>query len=83
MRILYFAWVREKIGHGEETVELPADLHSIADVIDWLETKGENYQAAFRERKAIRAAVNQNHVSLDSPIAGATEIAFFPPVTGG
>lgn len=83
MRILYFAWVRERVGHAEEALEVPAHVSSVADLISWLEGRGENYRAAFAERKAIRAAVNQTHVPLDAPLAGATEVAFFPPVTGG
>lgn len=83
MKLLYFAWVRERIGRSAETLELPADLETIADLVTWLRTRGEEYQEAFARPDLVRAAINQQHVKPDAPIAGAREIAFFPPVTGG
>lgn len=83
MKILYFAWVRERVGVGEEDITLPQHVTTIGSLIDWLKTRGENYQAAFQDLRAIRAAVDQNHVQLDAPLNGAREVAFFPPVTGG
>lgn len=79
----YFAWVREKAGLAEERVELPADALTVADVIRWLKTRGPEYAAAFERAEVIRAAVDQTHVKPDASVAGAREIAFFPPVTGG
>jgi molybdopterin synthase sulfur carrier subunit len=83
MKILYFAWVRERVGLGEETVMVPGTVTTVAALINWLNTRGENYQAAFADLRVIRAAVDQNHVQLDAPLNGAREVAFFPPVTGG
>jgi molybdopterin synthase sulfur carrier subunit len=83
MRILYFAWVRERVGLGEETLSLPEGIATLRDLAGWLAARGENYAAAFSDLRAIRAALDQNHASLETPIAGAREVAFFPPVTGG
>ena len=83
IRILYFSWIREKIGTGEEHMELPANVKTIADLIKWLRTLSPVYDEAFSELVQIRAAIDQNHVSLDVEIGLAGEIAFFPPVTGG
>jgi molybdopterin synthase sulfur carrier subunit len=83
VKILYFAWVREQIGKAEEVVELPDGINTIAALVDWLKARGPEYEQAFARREVIRAAVNQTHVKADAGIAGAHEIAFFPPVTGG
>ncbi|MGB3809194.1 MAG: molybdopterin converting factor subunit 1 [Parvibaculum sp.] len=83
MKLLYFAWVRQKVGTPEEDVALPADIRDVASLIDWLKTRGEGYDAAFADLKLIRAALDQEHVSLDAMIGNAREVAFFPPVTGG
>ncbi|MEN6543004.1 molybdopterin converting factor subunit 1 [Parvibaculum sp.] len=83
MRILYFSWVRQKVGTAEEAVALPADIATVATLIDWLKSRGPGYEAAFENLKLIRAAIDQTHADLDASIAGASEIAFFPPVTGG
>jgi molybdopterin synthase sulfur carrier subunit len=79
----YFAWVREKAGRAEETVELPPDTATVGDVIAWLKTRGPEYAEAFARSEVIRAAIDQTHVKHSTPVAGAREIAFFPPVTGG
>ena len=83
MKLLYFAWVRQRTGVGEETVDLPDGLETVSDVIGWLKTRHEGFENAFGDERVIRAAVDQAHAPLDTPIAGAREIAFFPPVTGG
>jgi sulfur-carrier protein len=83
VKLVYFAWVREKIGIGSETVTLPRETHSITDLISWLQSRGPNYAAAFAKPQLIRAAINQAHVKSDAGLEGAREIAFFPPVTGG
>ncbi len=83
VKLRYFAWVREKAGLAEETVELPADTSTIADLIAWLKSRGPEFAAAFERAEVIRAAVDQRHVKHDALVAGAREIAFFPPVTGG
>jgi len=82
MKLLYFAWVRERIGKTEETVEPPASVRTIADLMQWLQGRGEGYAHAF-EKPVVRAAIDQTHVRPDAAIAGAREIAFFPPMTGG
>ncbi|MBP2235009.1 molybdopterin synthase sulfur carrier subunit [Sinorhizobium kostiense] len=83
VNLVYFSWVRERIGKGEETLELPADVVTIADLLAHLKSLGEEYEAAFEHERVIRAAINQEHVEHGEPIAGAREIAFFPPMTGG
>ncbi|MGI9422854.1 MAG: molybdopterin converting factor subunit 1 [Hyphomicrobiaceae bacterium] len=83
VNLLYFAWVREKIGRGEETLEIPAGIETVADLIAWLRDQGSEYANAFARPETIRSAIDQQHVPADTAIAGAREIAFFPPVTGG
>lgn len=82
-KLLYFAWVREKTGLGEEIVQVPNDVRTVSDLIGWLKTRGPEYEAAFEKSEVIRAAIDQTHVNHNAPIAEAREIAFFPPVTGG
>jgi sulfur-carrier protein len=83
VKLLYFAWVRERIGKGEEVVELPAGVSTVADLMTWLAGRGEEYAFAFENPKVIRAAINHTHVKPGAMIAGAKEVAFFPPMTGG
>jgi sulfur-carrier protein len=81
--LMYFAWVREKVGRGREEVALPPTVATVADLIAWLKTRGPEYETAFAQADVIRAAINQSHVKLTASVSGAREIAFFPPVTGG
>jgi len=83
VRILYFAWVRERIGKTEEAIEPPACVATVGDLMAWLAERGEEYAYAFEHPNTIRAAIDQKHVRPDAAIAGAREIAFFPPMTGG
>lgn len=83
MRMLYFAWVRERIGSGEEEVAPPADVGTVAALIDWLAARDDAHAAAFADRARLRAAVDGVFVALDAPVEGAREVAIFPPVTGG
>ena len=83
MKLLYFAWVRERIGKTEETVEPPSNVRTVGDLIAWLAARGEEYAHAFENPKVIRAAIDRAHVKPDAVLSGAREIAFFPPVTGG
>lgn len=83
MRVLYFAWVRERVGKSDESVDPPADVRTVSDLMQWLSARGEEYAHAFENARVIRAAIDQTHVRPDAPIAGAREIAFFPPMTGG
>jgi molybdopterin synthase sulfur carrier subunit len=83
VKLIYFAWVRERIGKTEEEIEPPAGVATIADLVAWLSRRGEEYAHAFENPKAIRAAIDRSHVRPESSISGAKEIAFFPPMTGG
>ncbi len=83
IEMLYFAWVREQIGVGHERVMPPAGVADVAGLIDWLVTTSDGHSSAFADRSRLRAAIDQRFVPLDAPIAGAREIAIFPPVTGG
>jgi sulfur-carrier protein len=83
MKLVYFAWVRERIGKPEEEIDLPASVRTIGDLMSWLSARGEEYAYAFENPKVIRAAINRAHVRADTELAGAREIAFFPPMTGG
>ena len=83
MRLLYFAWVRERIGKAEERIEPPAGVATVSELMAWLARRGEEYAHAFENPKVIRAAIDRSHVRSDAAIAGADEIAFFPPMTGG
>ncbi|WP_308909353.1 molybdopterin converting factor subunit 1 [Pseudokordiimonas caeni] len=83
MLILYFASLRERVGYGEETLDVPTDIVTIADLARWLSTRSEGHSEALANTAAIRVARDQVHVDFDAPVEGAREIAFFPPVTGG
>ncbi len=83
VQLKYFAWVRERVGRGDETVVLPAAVATIADLVAWLKTRGPEYDHAFDKPEVVRAAIDQAHVKPTASIKGAREIAFFPPVTGG
>ena len=83
MKAVYFAWVRERIGKSDEIIAPPADVTTVGGLIAWLSSLGENYAYAFENPKIIRAAIDQLHVRPEASIAGAREIAFFPPMTGG
>jgi molybdopterin synthase sulfur carrier subunit len=81
--ILYFAWVREKIGVSAETIDLPGGLATVADLVTWLSRRSEGHAEAFAEPARLRAAIDQMFVPLDAPLGRPREIAIFPPVTGG
>jgi sulfur-carrier protein len=83
VKILYFAWVRQKIGLSEEELRAPASVTTVSDLIEFLKSRGAGYAAAFRDLKAVRVAVNQQHTTLHASVGPDDEIAFFPPVTGG
>lgn len=82
-RLIYFAWVRERIGKPEEDVTLPAGVETVADLLLWLKARGEEYENALQYPDVIRVAINREHVDHRERIAGAREIALFPPMTGG
>jgi sulfur-carrier protein len=83
VKIVYFAWLRETIGVSTEVVEIPDSTATIADLIVVLAARSPAYASAFAKPQLVRAAINHAHVKHDSGLAGAREIAFFPPVTGG
>jgi sulfur-carrier protein len=83
VRILYFARLRQAMGRNAEELELPAAVTTIRELIEFLARRDERAAHAFSDLRAIKAAIDQSHVPHDAVIAGATEIAFFPPVTGG
>ncbi len=83
MKAVYFAWVRERIGKTDEQIDPPRDVSTVADLMAWMKTRGERYETAFADEAAIRTALDRGHVKHDAAIAGAREIAFFPPMTGG
>jgi molybdopterin synthase sulfur carrier subunit len=83
MKAVYFAWVRERIGKAEEELDPPAGIETVADLIGWLSARDEGYAHAFENPRTIRAALDRAHVKPEARLAGAREIAFFPPMTGG
>ena len=83
MKVRYFAWVRERVGLAEEEVDPPAGIATVGEFVAWLAQRGDGYAYAFENPKVIRAAIDKYHVRADARIAGAGEIAFFPPMTGG
>jgi sulfur-carrier protein len=82
-RLVYFSWVRERIGLGEEERDIPAGVTSAGDLLAWLRGQGEGYAHALERPEVVRVALDREHVDHGAPIAGAREIALFPPMTGG
>jgi molybdopterin synthase sulfur carrier subunit len=83
VKLLYFAWLRERIGKTDEELSVPANVRTIDELMEWLAGRGEEYAYAFENRKVIRAAIDRTHVQPTAAIGAAREIAFFPPMTGG
>jgi len=83
LRLLYFAWVRQKIGRGEDEIALPSGVRTVSDLVRILSERGPGYADVFSDPVRLRAARNEEHVGFDAQIADTDEIAFFPPVTGG
>jgi molybdopterin synthase sulfur carrier subunit len=83
VKLVYFAWVRERVGRAQEDAELPPQLTTIADLVGWLKGRGEGYAEAFANERVVRAAIDHVHAKPGTALAGAREIAFFPPMTGG
>jgi molybdopterin synthase sulfur carrier subunit len=81
--LLYFAWVRERIGVDGETLPFPAEVATVADLFDWLTTRSPAHAAALADRSALRVSVNQVFAQPDTPVTDGCEVAIFPPVTGG
>jgi molybdopterin synthase sulfur carrier subunit len=83
VKLLYFAWVRQKIGVTEEEFAAPPGVQTVSQLIDALRARGPGYDAAFRDSARLRCAVNQRHASFETALNAGDEVAFFPPVTGG
>ena len=83
MKILYFAWLRQKVGLSEESVSPPEEVRTVGALADWLAARSPGHAAAFAERASIRCAVNQDFATPETPVGPDDEVAFFPPVTGG
>jgi sulfur-carrier protein len=83
MRVLYFAWLKQRTGLAEEEVKPPASVTTVAALLDWLKARGPGYEAALKDLSVVRVAVNQEYVRADHPLAAGDEVALFPPVTGG
>jgi sulfur-carrier protein len=83
LKLLYFAWVRQKVGTAEEDVAPPPEVRNVAGLVRWLAGRGPGHAAAFADPRQVRAAVNQEFATPDAPVRPGDEVAFFPPVTGG
>ncbi len=83
MKLLYFAWLRARIGHAEEETTLPAQVRDVGGLLEWLRGRGPAYAEALPDLSVVRVAVNQDYVGRDHPLRDEDEVAIFPPVTGG
>jgi molybdopterin synthase sulfur carrier subunit len=83
MKILYFAWLRERLNRGEDEVSPPETVTTVADLIDWLAARDEAFAHAVEKRALIKAAVDARLVAHTASISGASVVALFPPMTGG
>ncbi len=83
MKLLYFAWVREKLGRQEEELTPPPEVRTVGDLLRWLRSLDAAHAEALADENVLRVAVDQAHANLDTPLKNAREVAFFPPVTGG
>lgn len=83
MKIMYFAWLRERLNKDEEFVSPPENIKTVGDLIDWMSVRDEAFQFAFEKRDLIRAAIDDDLVEHDHSLANANTVAFFPPMTGG
>jgi molybdopterin synthase sulfur carrier subunit len=83
MKVLYFAWLKQKVGLAEEEVQPPAEVTDVAKLLDWLSARSPRHRDALARRSVVRVAVNQSYARPDHPVGRGDEVALFPPVTGG
>lgn len=83
MKLLYFAWMRERLGRDEETIVLPSDVRTVGELLDHLRGRGHAYAQALADPRIVRVAINHTYAKLHDPVRDADEVAIFPPVTGG
>lgn len=83
MKVLYFAWLRQRAGTGEESVSPPPEVRDVGALMRWLAARSPGHASAFTDPAQVRAAVNQEFCGPDHPVKPGDEVAFFPPVTGG
>ncbi|MDA0368051.1 MAG: molybdopterin converting factor subunit 1 [Proteobacteria bacterium] len=83
MKVLYFAWLRQRVGVAEETVDLPDDVTTVGAMLAWLRERSDAHATALADLSVVRVAVNQDYARDGDPVANGDEVALFPPVTGG
>jgi len=83
VRLLYFAWLRQKIGVAEETVVLPSEITTVGSLLTWLQARSDAHAEALSDLSVVRVAVNQDYAREADAVSDADEVALFPPVTGG
>jgi len=84
MKILYFAWIRERVGIAQEEIDLPGEVTTVDAFLNWLKTRGQEFDYALENTSAVRVALDREHCNdFSQPLAGVSEIALFPPMTGG
>jgi molybdopterin synthase sulfur carrier subunit len=83
VKLLYFAWLRARVGCAEEEVELPPGVDDVAGLLGWLRERGGGHAEALKDLRIVRVAVNQSYVGPEHPVRESDEVALFPPVTGG
>jgi molybdopterin synthase sulfur carrier subunit len=83
VKLVYFAWLRARIGCAEEEIDLPGEVRDVAGLLGWLQSRGGTYADALRDLSVVRVAVNRDYVGRDHPVRDGDEVAVFPPVTGG
>jgi sulfur-carrier protein len=83
VKLLYFAWLRARVGCAEEEVALPPQVHDVAGLLDWLRGRSDRHAKALGDLRVVRVAINQDYVGLGHPVREGDEVAIFPPVTGG
>ena len=83
MKLLYFAWLRARIGRADEELALPHEVYNVGGLLEWLQTRGPGYAEALRDLSVVRVAVNQDYVGREHRVRDSDEVAIFPPVTGG